>query len=293
MHIFNNLLNVMEQIHDIYSQLYKLEILGGINDSHFFTLVKNLKQLLIIEEELFNQLVLLPEYNHIKEYIFEESGLLFARFKDYITIYDNRSSVSDDEEINNITNAARKIYLSCSQNIFLIYLSFIQEYIETIDKTDLRERMLCLKYYSAYTKLEMGKILIENDFQIPRENYVDLYLVADMVKMKDADSFDTILDAHFSVIMEMLPQLLCIKDQQFKDINMVIAAKSIEFMIMANLSLLSESDFEFIKDNIFEVINENSNDDNKIASEIMDNILNSRLKYKSKIKKISLRPIMD
>ena len=158
---------------------------------------------------------------------------------------------------------------------------------------ELRERMLSLKYYNAFTKLDIGKLLIEYDFQIPRENYVDLYFVADIVKMEDADGFDTILDAHLSVITEMIKQLFNIDDERYKDDNVVVVSKNIEFMIMACLALLSESDYEFIKDNIFELINELSNDTNNRASEAIENILDSRMSYRSRVRKISLRPIDD
>ena len=63
--------------------------------------------------------------------------------------------------------------------------------------------------------------MIEYDFQVPRYIYVDLYFVADIVKMEDANSFDTILDAHFSVVTEMIQQLFSVTDEQYKDNNVV------------------------------------------------------------------------
>ena len=85
-----------------------------------------------------------------------------------------------------------KLSSVCIKNIFLIYLSFFQEYVDSVENWELKDKLLNLKYYEAFTKLEIGNLLIEHKFHVSRENYVDLYLIADILKIGDMDSYDII-----------------------------------------------------------------------------------------------------
>lgn len=293
MDIFKELLNVMEEINDIYIKLYKLELTGELNTSYFFELVSELKKLLVKEEDLFNQLVKSSDYEYIKEHIINEKGPTFSRINDYIKLYESVNMEVDNSEQKELTNKLRRIYGACSKNVFLVYLSIYQDYIDNILDLEIKERLLSLKYYNAFTKLIIGQLLIENDFKVARENYVDLYLVADMVNIEDMDSYDIILDGNKDVIMGMLEQLFKVTDKAYNDYNVIAASKGIEFMIRACFAILSESEYETIKDDVFNKIYELSNDENNRALEIVDEILEGRIKDKVRVRKISLRPIED
>ena len=294
MDIFNDLVNIMFEIDNIYLKLCRLELLGELNSNYFFELVGALKIALIKEEELFSQFVKTLEFGFVKEEIVNESGSIFSRFKDYIKLYDTVNMELDDMEQEELAAKLRKIYESCSKNIFLIYLSFLQEYIDTTDNVEMKERMLNLKYYNAFTKLIIGQILIENDFRVSKNNYVDLYLVADLTKIdSDVDSYDVILDGNINVINEMLKQLFSIDDKRYNDLNVIAASKGIEFMIRACFSLLSNNEYESIKDDIFVAIDELSNNKNNRAGEIVNSIIESRTVDRCRVRKVSLKPFSD
>lgn len=291
MNIFIDLINLMEEINNVYLTLYKLECLGDRENSYFFNKVNELKKMLVIEEELFNKLVTTSEYSSIKDAVMESKGPVFSRIKDYISRYEhNNEEIYVDEEKKFKSNI-KKLYDACSRNIFLVYLSYLQEYIDTTNNVLMREKLLSLKYYDAFVRLEVGKILINNDFNISRSNYVDLYLVADMLRMKEDISYEMIADAHATALKEMIRELFSITDDKYNDYDVVVASKNIEFMIRACLSLINDDYFDYMQDETFLLIDELSNDNNTKAFDIIDMVLESRNKDKSRIMKLSLRPI--
>lgn len=293
MKIFSDLLALMEEIDGLYIKLYKLECLGEINSGYFFDVVTVLKNKIDRERQLFDEFVNCSDYSEIKEYLEDEKGPVFLRFKEYIKLYDELNIDADNEEERMLTLGFRTLYKSCYKNLFLLYFSLFQEYIETIDYPLLKERMLALKYYHAFTKLDLGEILIENDFHVARENYIDLYLVVDSVKIGEYDNYAILLESQLEVILDMLKQFLTISDEQYKDYNMIAASKGIEFLIRACLSMLSTKDYENIKDNIFMVIDELSNDKNTKVVDIVENILENRMLDKARVRKLSFRPLED
>ena len=68
-------------------------------------------------------------------------------------------------------------------------------------------------------------------------------------------------------------------------------SKNIEFMISACLLLINDSYFEYMQDEIFLLMDELSNDNNTRAFDIIDRVLESRNNDKSRVMKLSLRPI--
>ena len=155
----------------------------------------------------------------------------------------------------------------------------------------MREKLLSLKYYDAFIRLDIGQILINNDFSISKTNYVDLYLVADMLRMSEDISYEVIADAHISVIKLMMIELFSVTDDKYEDYDVVVASKNIEFMIRACLSLVNDNAFDYMQDEIFLLMDELSNDNNTRAFDIIDRVLESRNSDKSRIMKLSLRPI--
>ena len=87
---------------------------------------------------------------------------------------------------------------------------------------------------------------INNDFYISKTNYVDLYLVADMLRMKEDISYEMIADAHATALKEMIRELFSITDDKYNDYDVVVASKNIEFMIRACLSLINDDYFDYI-----------------------------------------------
>ena len=291
MNNFIDLINLMEDINNVYLTLYKLECLGDRDNSYFFNKVNELKRMLIIEEDLFNKLVTSSEYSSIRDAVMESKGPVFSRIKDYISKYEsNNEEIYIDEEKKFKSNI-RKLYDACSKNIFLVYLSYLQEYIDTTNNVLMKEKLLSLKYYDAFIRLEIGQILINNDFSISRTNYVDLYLVADMLRMKEDISYEMIADANVTALKEMIRELFSVTDDKYKNYDVVVASKNIEFMIRACLALINDDYFDYMQDEIFLLMDELSSNNNTKAFDIIDRVLESRNSDKSRVMKLSLRPI--
>ena len=71
----------------------------------------------------------------------------------------------------------------------------------------------------------------------------------------------------------------------------MVASKNMEFMIRACLSLINNNNFEYMKDEIYLLIDELSNDNNDMAFDIIDRVLETRKNDKCRIMMLSLRPI--
>lgn len=289
MQLFEEFVNLMDDVWEIYLKLFKLESEGKINDIYFLSQIEELKQKMNLEDLTFNKVVMSSEYDMVKSVLLKDNNHMFKRFREYLSLYGYVDDEIEDEK--KLDVETKKLYRACAKSIYLVYLSLMQEYIDTVDNMELRDRMLLLKYLSAFQNLGIGNVLMEYNFQISRVNYVDLYLKAELIKLKDADSFDTILDANMSIIKEMMIQLFSVTDDKYQDVNILVAVKNIEFMIMACLLLINDSDYEWVKDVIFGLVYELSNNENNKACDIIDNIIESRSVYKSRVRKISLRPL--
>lgn len=247
--------------------------------------------MLIIEDALFNKLVVSSEYQSIKDAVMDSKGSVFSRFRDYISRYESNCKEYYIDEEKKVKSDIKKLYDACSKNIYLVYLSYLQDYIDTTDNVFMREKLICLKYYDAFIRLDIGEILINNDFYIPKYNYVDLYLIADMLNFKENISYDIIADAYITVFKEMMVELFSITDDMYNNYDIVVASKNIEFMFRTCLSLINDSNFLYMQDEIFLLMDELSNDNNTRAFDIIDRVLESRNCDKSRVMKLSLRPI--
>lgn len=287
------LLKVMEDINTIYLSLFSFEKFNDRENGYFFELVNDLKVFLIKEENIFNDLVDKLGLSYVKEVLVDEKGPISNRIKSCISRYEDKNTKDTDEfnDDEKMVCDVRMLYKTCTRNIFLVYLSYLQEYIDTTEDKVMREKLLNLKYYDAFIKLEIGEILINNDFYIGKTNYVDLYLVADLLRMKNNITYEMIADAHWSALKEMITQLFSIDDDKYSDYNIVVASKNVEFMIRACLSIINDKEFDYIQDEIFLLIDELSTDDNEMAFNIMDRVLEERNRDKCRVMKISLRPI--
>ena len=64
-----------------------------------------------------------------------------------------------------------------------------------------------------------------------------------------------------------------------------------EFMIRACLSIINDNEYEYVRDSIFLLMDEFSNDNNNIAFDIVDKIMDERNDGKCRVIKLSLKPI--
>lgn len=322
MEIIDIIFEIYDKIEKINVELFKLEMADKINDKRFILLVEQLKKEVLREDRLLSDLKLEYQdvYENIEDILGNEYGrenvTYHQRFMDYIIANDPFANMPDDEddedemdeefseldeeeidEENDMDveylNQLTELYKLCENSLYLIYSSFLQEYLIEITNEELREDLLNLKYYHSFINHDIENALIMNNFNVPNVNYTNLYIMADMLGM-DLDEVDEkILDCVYDMIVVAIEKLLSIKDIQYRYLENQAKALNDECFLKAGMALLSESDYKKVSSFIVDKINELANDYNKISTDRIYEIINDRKKYKSRVRKISMRLIED
>lgn len=289
------------EINNIYLEMYKLEINNQKDNTSFFELINLLKEKIEEEKNIFELLV--NEYGDACENLRnldENSDSPFVkRLSDYIRYYmDINIDIYEDDNEDEVRNKIEtinyaKLYGSCSKNIFLIYLSFLQEYLDNLDFISLKKKLLNYKYCNAFINHDVEISLIDNNFDVNKVNYVNLYFIADTLKLERSMCDRIILDCYNDTIITTISQLLSINDVDYDDDNNKTISLNNQCMLKAGLSMLSENNYNNLKDDIYKLINELSNDNNRISFEIVVQILRERKRTKSRVRKISMRQLED
>ena len=156
------------EINNIYLELYKLELSGNKDSADFFELVSLLKEKIMDEKELFDKMK--GTYDCSKIDVSKLDSPYAKRFADYATFsYDTGIDIEDEntKEKVDVSNYA-KIYKACSQNLFLIYLSYLQELLDMDYYSSLRDKLLNYKYFNSFLFHDVESVLIDNNFNISR-----------------------------------------------------------------------------------------------------------------------------
>lgn len=166
------LLLLYYEINNIYLELYKLELSKNKDNAMFIEFVNLLKEKIDEEKNLVKEII--DDNEDMYDYLYEidkEVDTAFAkRVSDYIRFNnDLNMEIESDDDIDRINYT--KLYIICSRNIFLIYMSFLQECIEIDD--ELRERLLNFKYCNSFINHDVENSLVMNNFSVGKENYVN------------------------------------------------------------------------------------------------------------------------
>lgn len=298
MEYIQKILELYYEINSIYKKLYELELLDKKESIEFLELVNLLEDKIKLEEEYFNKMY--KNYNDEYSYQVLDDGELFAkRMNDYINFYEalNIPIYEDDSEdiVMDKTYDIQyaKLYKSCSRNIFLVYLSFLQEYIDMNKFNSLVDKILNFKYYNSFINHDVENCLIESKFEVPKVNYVNLYIIAETLGIDINMCDDIILDCYKDTIEVTINQILSISDNCYNDDNKKAISINNQCMLRAALSLMGKSEYEKNKDWIFKLINNLTNNNNFVSSQICYDIISNRVKDKSRVRKISLRQLSD
>lgn len=301
MEVLKKIFELYNEINMLYIELYKLELSGNRNSNKFRDLVDLLKSKLKDEKKIYEKLFLEYEedYEELYKIVDEYSDRPFGiRMRDYINLYDsNKVDVYENEEKEEVIAEIlanikySKLYSACSRNMFLVYLSFLQEYADSDLFSYLREKILGFKYYNAFINHDVENILVDLSFNIDRDNYVNLYFIADSLKLKESN--EIILDCFVDTIKTTIEQLLSINDVDYSDDDKKAIAINNQSMLRAGLVMIGERDYSLIKNNLNDEIEKLSTDYNKISVDIVKLLIDGRKKDRSRVKKISMRPLND
>lgn len=293
---YNKLIELYDSIKEIYYAMLKEELENSKFSKGYRYLVKLLQIKLKEEKKLFIELFESENYEEIKEEINEESSPNLARMKDYIETYEmmnQKIDEDDDEEVRKekiLIMKVAKLTHSCVKNVFLVEASFLEEFIRNNTVCGLSERLLSIKYYNIFTKHDSEEGFVNNNFNIPLENYVDVYLVADMLRMNTTECDGIILDCYLDIINDMIRQMLNFNDDELNDLNKLASILNASFMLQACFALINENDYFNNKDKIFDKIDELKSGQNDNIVDLINSIINNRQECQKRVRKISMRP---
>ena len=289
-----NIIKLYSEINMIYIELRKLEMTDNRNSDMFTNLVNLLKKDLLKEKKFIAKILSQSELDLDDIYLMldECTDRPFSiRFEDYITnkLDINVSLVEgiNQDIIKDIKYS--KLYDACSSNIFLLYLSFLQEYADSDSFNYLKDKLLNYKYYNSFINHSIENILIDSSFNVDRVNYVNLDVIADMLKLDD--SREVIIECCLDTIRTTIRQILSITDTDYKNDDKKVISLNNQSMLRAGLIIISDNDYNNFKDSIFGEYESLCNDNNKISAEVIKTIFADRTNNKRRIRKISLRGI--
>ena len=299
MEVVKDLIRLYSEINIIYIELYKLDISGNKDSDKFKKLIELLKRDIELEKKIFNK------FNSVEEIDFDKLYQVLGkstdrpfnvRAEDYVTnndfdilLYEDLDKDVYGEIVKDIKYS--KLYSACSKNMFLIYLSFLQEYADSSSFSYLRDKILNYKYYNSFINHDIESILIESNFNIDRVNYINLDVIVDILRLDDGDK--VILDWCLDTIRTTTSQILSIDDSDYSDDNKTVLAINNQSMLRACLLLINDTDYNNIKNSIFNEYECLCTDNNKISVSIIKSILDGRSNDKVRVKKISLKPMLD
>ena len=291
MEILRQIMQLYYEINNIYLELYKLDLDGCRDSDDFQNLINILKEKLNEEERLFELLYDSNEYNNVCDYLEKEDNPMFARLLDYIKQYETLNNPiyedDDDETIADIQMQIKtgKMYSACNKNVFLVYLSFLEECID--NNEHLRKQLLGFKYYNSFICHDVETVLINNEFSVGIENYVDLYFVARGLDIPFKLRDEIIIDTCLNTIISMIKTILSISDEERDLEDKMALSLNAECMLRACLSLLSERDYKKIIKIVLSQIDELANDENVLGVNIINSYIDNRKKDKCRVKKMS------
>ena len=296
MEYMEEILKLYYQINNIYINLNKLECSGNKDSVEFIELVGVLKELILQEKVLFDNFYNIFD-DAYKYQVVDNGDPCVKRLIDFMNFYEalncKISDIDSEEEVIDKTYDMQygKLYKSCSKNVFLVYLSFLQEYIDAIDSVYMKVKILAFKYYNAFINHDVEECLIDFNFEVGKVNYVNLYFVAETLGIDINMCDNIILDCFKDTIEITVGQILSVKDKDYQDINNYAMVVNNKAMLRAGLALISNNDFEKNSNWLFGMINSLSTNDNQISVSVVNAIINDISKDKTRVMKISMRPL--
>ena len=276
-----------EMINSIYYQMFLLELNDEFDDEQYGVLMDFLKEKISEEDEL------------VKEYIGDDKELYMSimnsgndftkwnlvRLSAYVKLNE-----MFDEDFNEKEKLERRIFDSCRDSVLMVYLSLLQEYIDSGE--DYSENLLNCKYLGAFANHSIEKILIENNFYVGRE--VDIYLdcvldVLPSAKISKKEISEVVQASYVSMLFKDIEKLLKLSDIDYNDVDGVAISISSQCMIRACLSLMSECDYESLSALLNMHFHRLINDDNGKSLEILDRLLQGREENKKRVRRISFK----
>lgn len=291
MGILNKIRVLYCEIKLLYIQLCELENSSKKEESLYISLVDLLKNKINEENNLIKELINYYNNDIYKVYRLVDTSDIRKRLLDSINMYEciNGDNTLDKDEMLEQMRLDR-LHISCYRGMNLIYYSFLQEYIDLGMCSDIKESLLKIKYDNSFNNHDMESELVNNNFNIPRVNYIILNLVVDTLRIENNE---ILLDCFAERILTSLVDILNIKDIDYSDNKKKVLSINNQCILRAGLVMLKDNDYMELVDEMNDIINRYSSSDNSISISIVNSILGNRIKDRERVRRLSLRPLCD
>lgn len=300
---FNGIVSLYNEINKIYYELLTLESNGKVKSSVFSKLVDLLKEKLDEEKKLYASLIEYYKGNYDEMFALivtcEYPEHIEKRIKDYLSIC-HIFNINPKESLNGqalTENEAMRrldqLYVSCSRNLYLVYLSFLEDFVNSSAFISIKDKLLSFKYYNSFVDHDMESQLINSNFNISKVNYVDLNAVATVLKIDSVSCNEVRWMVLSDAINTSVMELLSIKDSDYMDDFKKAKAMNVECMLRAALALFGDDKlgYDFEISSINHMISNGMEFDNGLSINIIKSIVGNKDKDRTRVRKIFIQPL--
>ena len=301
MDILEKIINLYNEIDTFYKNIIVLEYENKFDDNKYLLCMKLLKQKISLEKELFSEFLVSDREGYewivklLEENMLELEDYVVSRLYDYMSIQisnNPKSEVDTLEEQMQIESMNRldKLYREFSKNLYLIYLSFMGDYINSVAFSSVKKSLLSFKYFGSLTNHDMEEVLIYYNFNVGKSNYIDLNFMATGLRIDEKLAKEVSYMVYSDAVRSSVIDLLSFNDSEYDDIYKKTNCISSGCMFRAGLLLLSDNIDEYRKtlNEVYKIIDEMGNFYNGLSIDIVKSIIGCVGEDKKRIKKLSV-----
>ena len=302
MEIFDKILELYKEIDVIYKTIILLEYENKFSDDRYLSCVNLLKEKISLEKELFNQFLNNDREGYewivklLEEKMIELEDYVLSRLYDYMSIQISNNPKSENDSLEEqmqieSINRVDRLYREFSKNLYLVYLSFMGDYINSLAFESVRKLLLSFKYFGALTNHDMEEVLINHNFNVGKVNYIDLNFMATRLRIDKKLTDEVSYIVYYDAVRTSVIDLLSFNDNEYSELYKKTNCISSGCMLRAGLLLLSENieQYKNVIDDIYKLINELEDFYNGLSVEIIKSIIECIDIDKKRVKKISLK----
>lgn len=300
MEIFYKILELYKEIDVIYKTMIVLEYENKFSDDVYLSCINSLKEKVVLEKELFSQFLVNDRDDYewvvklLEEKMLELEDYVLSRLYDYMSIQignnpkiDN-DSLEEQMQIESI-NRVDRLYREFSKNLYLIYLSFIGDYIDSSAFFSVKKALLSFKYFGTLTNHDMEEVLIYHNFRVGKSNYIDLNFMATRLRIDKKLTEEISYIVYYDAVRTSVIDLLSFEDSEYEDVYKKTNCISSGCMLRAGLLLLSDNidRYKNVLDEVYKIIDELGDFNNCLSVDIVKSIIGCIDIDKKRVKKLS------
>lgn len=212
---------------------------------------------------------ILENYETIKEMLPKE----IINFMEQIEIPDS------DKVLSQTIYSSIELEKAFEKDMLNGFLVFLQEFIEGNDYKNYKNDLICAKYNTAFITKSIENDLINNNFDISKNFYINSRLVADLTKM-DLELYNMLKNSYgLKESNKQISEILKIGDMDYSELKKVITSIFRQCLLRVNLLLMNDEFIENVNNDFYEYIKDGKyldrHSDDRISKQLIINCFNS------------------